>query len=1174
MPVIGSLLQDRYRLDAELGRGGMGTVYRGYDTVLARSVAVKILTGSHFGPEGRARLLSEARAVARLNHPNIVSVYDAGNAEAMTPDGSLLPFIVMELLEGESLYERKPDSLDEIIAIACQICAALEHAHAQGIIHRDLKPENVLVTPDGTAKLMDFGLARSEASRITGEGTIIGTAYYLAPEQALGKEIDGRADLYALGVMLYELTTGQLPFTGDDLFTIVSQHLHAAVVPPSTHRPDLPPALEAVILKLLAKEPAERFASAGAVAQALSGDGPGEWQPGPTRPSNNLPVQLSTFIGREREIEKVKELLSSARLVTLTGAGGSGKTRLALQVAGELLASCSDGAWLIELASLSEADFVPQAAISALDIRAQPGRHPLEILTNYLHSRQALLILDNCEHLIDACATLAETLLRSCPQLRILATSREALGITGESAWMVPPLSVPDPARLPPSGEALISTLAQFEAVQLFLDRTAAVQPGFRLTPQNAMAVAKICHHLDGIPLAIELAAARMRALGIAQIAARLDDRFNLLTVGSRTALPQHQTLRATIDWSYELLSLAERTMLGRLSVFVHGWTLAAAEEVCGGDEAIQKAQVLDLLTRLVDKSLAIVEEREKGVRYHLLETIRQYAREKLAEQEAPERIRQRHLHFFVRLAEAAESKLCSAEQIIWLDQLESEHDNLRAALEWSLKHGETEMSLRLAGSLWRFWYLRGYWREGREWLQRTLAQEDRQPATPARIKALYGAGWLADESGREGPLYEESLALARQVNDDWAAAFCLRGLGALASNQGRREEALALLEESLALFQKTEEKWGVALALFNQGWVVFEQSNYARADALWEESLRLFRQKGDRWGMAVSLGALGLIGRLQGNYKRATAQSKESLELFRELGDKAGIAQSLFRLAHVALRRDEFAQAATLFGEAMDLQKELGYTTMVAYAFNMLGLIACYQGEFEQAGQMLEKSLSLLREADGERGIASVRDIMALVTYYQGGINRAGSLWQECLDLFRNEADRDGVASALNGLGRVAQAQGNFQEAAALLQESLEIRRELGEKQNLAITLNSLGRLLLAAQGDYLQAAALLRESLGLRQEMGSKRGIAETLEGLAAVAIVQEEAEQGAKWLGAAAALREAIGAPVPPVERADYERTLTTTQATLSEETFRQLWSEGQTIVESGDWRLGIQ
>jgi non-specific serine/threonine protein kinase len=549
--MIGTVFQNRYRLESELGQGGMGVVYRAHDTLLDRPVAIKMLTRPGLGSESRARLLREARAVASLNHPNIVSVYDAGQTEGVS-------FIIMELVEGGTLPGDGSKTIQEIVDIARQVCVALEHAHAHGIVHRDLKPENVLITPDGSPKLMDFGLARSPiASRLTSEETIIGTVYYLAPEQALGREVDGRTDLYSLGVMLYELITGRLPFEGDDPLAVISQHLHAPVESPRTYRPDLPPALEAIILKLLAKEPANRYASAQEVGLALSGFAGAGVPEATNRIPNNLPVQLSSFIGRKDEIAEVRQLLANARLVTLTGAGGSGKTRLASQVARELLENYPDGVWLIELAALSDPALVTQAAASILQVREQSNRSLSETLADFIHSRKMLIVLDNCEHLIGACANLAESLLSSCSNLRILVTSREAIGITGEIAWSVPTLSSPDPQQLqgpfasPNSelAEPLVLELMQYESIRLFVDRAAAVQPSFRLSGRNGLAVAQICHRLDGIPLAIELAAARLRALSVDQIAARLDDRFNLLTVGSRTALPRHQTLRATIDW-------------------------------------------------------------------------------------------------------------------------------------------------------------------------------------------------------------------------------------------------------------------------------------------------------------------------------------------------------------------------------------------------------------------------------------------------------------------------------------------------------------------------------------------------------------------------------------------------------------------------------------------------
>ena len=1167
--MIGALLQNRYRIDAELGHGGMGVVYRAHDTLLDRDVAIKVLSATALGNEGRARLLREAQAAAQLNHPNIVAIHDAGEADNVS-------FIVMEMIEGESLHSRRPTALDEILSLARQVCAALEHAHAHGIVHRDLKPENVLITPDGTAKLMDFGLARSGASRISTEGAIVGTVFYLAPEQALGQEIDGRADLYALGVMLYELTTGRLPFTGDDPLAVISQHIHAPVGPPRALRPDLPPALETIILKLLAKNPADRFASAREVEAALVATAV-ELRSPAGGPRNNLPIQLSSFIGRERESDEVKRLLSASRLVTLTGAGGSGKTRLALQVAADVLETFPDGVWLVELAPLSDPALVPQAVVSALDIREQSDRPLIETLSNYLGSKQLLLVLDNCEHLIEACATLAETLLRTCSNLRILATSREAIGITGESAWQVPSLPAPDPQHLPPAEANLAATLMQYEAIRLFVDRAIAARsvPAFALTNQNALAVAQICHRLDGIPLAIELAAVRMKALTVEQIAARLDDRFNLLTVGSRTALPRHQTLRAAIDWSYGLLSEAERVLLSRLSVFAHGWTLEAAEAICTGD-GLETYQVLDLLTRLVDKSLVTVEEHRNQARYHLLETLRQYAQEKLADSGESEQVQTRHLAFYLNLAATAEPQLRSAEQVVWLDRLEDGHDNLRAALDWSLGHDESEAGLRLAGSLYRVWYLRGYWSEGREWLERMLSaggisapvlKRLRAPheraATLARAKALQGVGWLADDTPRGIAPYEESLALCREVDDKWGTAFSLRGLGVLAYTQDDYRQGAALLNESLALFRELGDKWGIALALFDSGWLASGQDHDQQAEALWEESLALFRQTGDRWGMAVSLGALRYFAQLQNDYKRAAKLSKESLTLFRELGDKAGIAISLSRLGTLLYRRDDFRQTTALFEEGLALQRELGYRWDTAYSLSMLGLAACYQGDYQRALRRLEESLALWREIGDKSGIAGALDGLGLVAHYQSDDKQATDLWEESLSLFREKGEKSGIASTLHGLGCVALRQSDYPRANDWLEESLALYREVRDKSNIAVALNALGKLA-HSQGEAARASELYKEGLTLRKELGAKRGIAESIEGLAGVAGEQEQPDRAARLFGVAEGIREAIGAPLPPVERADYDRSVSAVRAQLGEAAFASVWAEGRAMA----------
>ena len=478
--------------------------------------------------------------------------------------------------------------------------------------------------------------------------------------------------------------------------------------------------------------------------------------------ANNLPLQLTSFIGREREIDEVKHLLTTTRLLTLTGAGGCGKTRLALQVAADAPGVYPDGVWLGELAALSDPALVPHAVASAVGAREIPGSTVTESLVGYLRTRTLLLVLDNCEHVVGAAAELVDALLRSCPGVRILATSREPLGSAGETTWRVPSLAVPPHSAV---GELDLEHLTQYETVQLFIDRALAALPGFVVTSQNAAALAEICRRLDGIPLAIELAAARVRAFSVDQIAARLDDRFRLLTAGQRTAMPRQQTLRATVDWSYMLLSDPERALLRRLSVFAGGWAFEAAEAVAAGD-GIHTYAVLDLLPQLVDKSLVIAEEQRGAVRYRLLETIRQYARDRLQEAGEAERTRDRHLTYFLQLAEEAEPKLRGSEDRLFLVRLEEEHANLRLALEWGLTpSARGDAALRLSGALTWFWWLRSYHDEGRRWLARALA------ATPGPVGAAHEGASRRGMAGAPSAQPGRGPRAARRKSADRARA-------------------------------------------------------------------------------------------------------------------------------------------------------------------------------------------------------------------------------------------------------------------------------------------------------------------------------------------------------------------------------------------------------------------
>jgi predicted ATPase/DNA-binding CsgD family transcriptional regulator len=642
---------------------------------------------------------------------------------------------------------------------------------------------------------------------------------------------------------------------------------------------------------------------------------------------SNLPSSLTSFIGREQAIADVRRLLTTTRLLTLTGAGGSGKTRLAFEVGAEVLEEYPDGVFAVEFAPLSDPDLVPQAAASVLGVPEHTGRSLTESLVHYLRPRNGLLILDNCEHLVSACAALAHALLRGCPSLRIISTSREGLRVAGELTYGVPPLSLPEPDRLPPP-----ESLMQFEAVRLFAARAAFSRPGFTITDSNAATVVQVCRRLDGMPLAIELAAARVRVLAVEQIAARLDDRFQLLTGGSRTVLPRHQTLQAAMDWSYDLLSEPERALFRRLSVFAGGWILEAAEAICPG-EGIEAAAVLDLLTSLADKSLVLVETRTGEPRYRLLETIRQYSRTRRGMSGEAAAVQRRHGDWYLALAERAEAELRGPRQEAWLERLEVEHDNLRAALEWSAAQPlDTDAEMKLAGALRWFWFIRGYWSEGRRRLEAALSRRNEVPSR-AVARALQGAARLARFQGaydRARALSEEGLALSRRLGDNESRVWFLISLGAVELHQGDRARAAVLFEESLLISRALGDKGLISMALADLGVVARIEGDLERAEAFLQESLALSRDVQDKWRVALSLHSLGMVAFRRGNYNRAAGLYAESLALASQVRDRWIADDCLDGLAAVACARGHYEHAARMIGAADALREMLGYHPLV----------------------------------------------------------------------------------------------------------------------------------------------------------------------------------------------------------------------------------------------------
>ncbi len=764
---------------------------------------------------------------------------------------------------------------------------------------------------------------------------------------------------------------------------------------------------------------------------------------------NNLPQQLTSFIGREKPIADATALLAKTRLLTLTGAGGSGKTRLSLQVAADVLDAYSDGAWQIELAPLSDALLVPQAIASVLGVKEQAGQTVTQTLTSWLKDKTLLLVLDNCEHLLAACAQLTAALLRACPQVKILATSREPLGIGGETTYRIPSLSLPTQTQ---AKTATAENLSQFEAVRLFIERAQAVKPDFVVTNQSAPALAQLCFHLDGIPLAIELAAARVRSLAVEQINDKLVTRFRLLTGGDKAALPRQQTLRALVDWSYDLLTEKEKTMLTRLSVFAGGWTLEAAESVCGFDP-VEDLEVLDLLTSLADKSLIVVEEidgaeAESGAaRYRMLETLRQYGAEKMDVSGEGETISERYIACFITLAEEAQTKLNGPKQIVWLNRLETEYDNFRAAIDFCVSDdapleakretGEARttrvlMGLRLVSLLKEFWNMRGYVGEGREFVGRALAAH--QAVRPADGEPAKPRG--------EVSATQASQAAQKAVADALSAsAFLLM----CQSVKGAYSAAKSLYDESLVLYREIGDKSGIAFALCGMGRICIGFAEYATSRTLYEQSLSLYREVGDKGGMASVLQGLALLASRQSQRAEEKSFYEQALALYREIGDPNGIADGLTTMGWFA---GDAASARSFYEEALALRRESGNKRAIAFILLYLaGLTGIAHGESDNlnARSLLMEGMRLAREI-GDQGLTAVlQGSLGGLAKAEGDSATARSLYVESLTFFVGVDNKSATQDYLGRMSGLCRDAGEVWQSIVFLAAAQALRERIG---------------------------------------------------------------------------------------------------------------------------------
>ena len=955
-----------YKIKELLGTGGMGEVYLAEDTRLHRQVALKILHESVAADAERLRRFGhEARAASALNHPNILTVHEFGKSND-------IHFLATEYVTGETLRQAISGgqlTLIDALKIAEQAASALSAAHEAGIVHRDIKPDNIMLRRDGYVKVLDFGIAKltenSDAVHKTDSesptrehfktnpGEVMGTANYMSPEQARGRDVDARADIFSLGVVLFEMLSGTRPFVGENSMDVIGAILHKEPTSIQQLLPDLPTELASVVNKTLRKERAERYQTAEDLLADLRRNRqrlefeaefarislPAAGAETETRifrsydgkpallPQNNLTENLSPLVGREKEIVEIANLLrqDNVRLLTMTGIGGTGKTRLAQTVARRMLSEFTDGVFFVNLAAITDPKLVASTIAQTLGVKQAGGEPVLEVLKNHLGEKRMLLVVDNFEQVMTAAADIAE-LLSAADKLKILITSRELLHLKAENGYAVPPLAVPS-ADAP----ILLAELSNYEALRFFVDRARFAQPDFALTEENADAVAEICRRLDGLPLAIELAAARVKLFTPQAIHGRLSNSLKLLTGGAEDLPERHQTMRGAIAWSYDLLNDDERKLLNRLAVFAGGFTLDGAETIAL-NSSVQSSDsgidIFDGVSSLLDKSLIIRSDQKDGEpRFRMLVVVKEFALEKLVESGEADEIKRRHAIFYNAFSEKAKLELNGAKAAQWYEKLEQEHDNIRAALRWTLDN-EPEIALRFALSNYSFWARHGYLAEGCQWMTEALEKSGQDADPKLRAEVHRKVAYLFQRHGdiEAAKLFgEEGLRLSRQIGDKEMISFSLGVLCVIKNVVGDFKSARKLAEESLAIAREINNKMQIGNMLNSLGEIARGEEDYQAARKYYEDALKINEQQSNNYSHYY-MANLACINYLLGDYQSSRSYSLEVLKLNEELGDKINVAEAIDALAAVALKDEKLEKAARLSGAAAAIYESIGH--------------------------------------------------------------------------------------------------------------------------------------------------------------------------------------------------------------------------------------------------------